>query len=141
MTAHLQAKSAAMTDPAPPNPPPHWLELGALCRNERERGVWLAVRMRAGMAFVEVIVVEAARRGQGLGHAAMMELNSWADRHHLPVLLTADPDYARADPDRLINFYSRLGYRKIRGGGKGAMRRDPQPVPEDQPALSGVSLA
>jgi ribosomal protein S18 acetylase RimI-like enzyme len=58
-------------------------------------------------AVVQALVVDGARRGNGIGEALMREAEAWAAARKL----ASTALYTRTDRDRARLFYERIGYR------------------------------
>lgn len=89
----------------------------------RDMGVRMSAEQQAdGSVYLATIEVQAGQRGQGRGAEAMRRLLAETDRLGLDVKLKPSPmgaadnasEGARAETERLVRFYSRLGFEVTR---------------------------
>lgn len=89
----------------------------------RDMGVRMSAEQQAdGSVYLATIEVPAGQRGQGRGAEAMRRLLAETDRLGLDVKLKPSPmgsadnasEFARAETERLVRFYSRLGFEVTR---------------------------
>ena len=84
---------------------------------------------------LDSIIVDKAKRKQGVGSAVMQELIDYADAEGYTIVLTPgskDDAHGTTSRGRLVKFYKRFGFRENKGRsmdfaiGGGKMIRDPQ---------------
>lgn len=121
-----------------PDRKPALESLDELIRAARAKGVFLALYLRTAGGYLDVLRVRDDLRNQGIGTWVMQEVSGWADRFRLSVSLCADDRYGPTDKHRLLQFYRRFGFRRVRRGTRGEMRRQPRHLRAAQGRLAAA---